>query len=241
MSTTPQPSTNAGGVLGWAERRKYELLLFGLLQHLFAAMLVPDLRVYNQVVWPINMIVLGVTSVGVFSGASLERRMLRWVLAVIVIGFPAVPLFVPPTPSLMVLLSVTYLLFFASIFVEVLRYMLRPSYVNVDLVSAGLCGYLLLLEVGSFATQVVVYTIDGAYHGLTIASLDPMELARAYLDIEYFCAITLTSIGFGDITPTHHVARLLTAFLGIAGQIYSVVLMGILISKYTSSTSGAAQ
>jgi hypothetical protein len=137
----------------------------------------------------------------------------------------------------MILLSVSYLLFFVTIFVEVLRYMLRPSYVNVDLVSASLCGYLLLLEIGTFATQTVLYVNDDAYHGLVVASFDPLELARTYLDVEYFCAITLTSIGYGDITPVHHVARLLTALLGISGQIYSVVLMGILISKYTSSTS----
>jgi len=46
-----------------------------------------------------------------------------------------------------------------------------------------------------------------------------------------------TSIGFGDITPNSHVTKLLTSFLGVTGQFYSVVLVGILITKFTSSNS----
>lgn len=54
------------------------------------------------------------------------------------------------------------------------------------------------------------------------------------MDLVYFCSITLTTIGYGDITPNAYYTKLATSLIGIAGQFYSVVLLGILISKFTS-------
>ena len=49
------------------QRRKYEFLLAALVQHLFVAAVLPDLGFYTRVIWPINMVVLGVFSVGIFA------------------------------------------------------------------------------------------------------------------------------------------------------------------------------
>ncbi len=54
------------------------------------------------------------------------------------------------------------------------------------------------------------------------------------MDLDYFCSVTLTSIGFGDIAPSACFTKLITSFFGIVGQFYSVVLVGILISKFSS-------
>jgi hypothetical protein len=59
--------------------------------------------------------------------------------------------------------------------------------------------------------------------------------SAVYMDLVYFCSITMTSIGFGDILPNNHVTKLITSLFGIIGQFYSVVLVGILISKFTAS------
>jgi hypothetical protein len=45
-----------------------------------------------------------------------------------------------------------------------------------------------------------------------------------------------TTVGFGDISPGTYQARLVVALLGIVGQFYTVVLLGILISKFTSAS-----
>lgn len=213
-------------------RRKYELLLFGLIQHLFVAVLIPDLEFYRTYVWPINMVLLGVFSVGVLAAQSAVMRWLKNIALVLVIAFPFAPMFIPATAVLMECLSLAYVAFFITIFVEILGFLLRPSYINVDIVSASACGYLLLLEVGIFAMQALNYAIPNAFHGLSDVSF-----TATYLDIVYFSSITITSIGFGDILPTHHITKLATAILGIAGQFYSVVLMGILVSKYTSAAT----
>lgn len=220
-----------GGLRERFHRRKYELLLCGLLQHLFIAAFLPDLAFYARCVWPMNMVILGGLSVEIFAGRSRMHRALKNLMLCLVVVFPSLAATRAPTPAFMLTLSLCYVVFFLFIFVEVLRYLLRPSYINADIVSASICGFLLLLETGIFAVQAQVYAIPNAFKGLSTESF-----TATYLDIVYFCSITITSIGFGDITPNHHMAKLATAMLGIVGQFYSVVLVGILIAKYTSAS-----
>lgn len=76
-----------------------------------------------------------------------------------------------------------------------------------------------------------VYAVPGSFRGI-----DATSATTVYLDLVYFCSIVITSIGFGDITPAHHATKLATSAVGLTGQ-YSVVLVGILISKYTAATA----
>ncbi len=48
------------------QKRKYEILLIALIQHLYIGIVVSNMSFYIQVLWPINMVFLGLASVGVF-------------------------------------------------------------------------------------------------------------------------------------------------------------------------------
>ena len=45
---------------------KYEILLIALIQHLFVGIFLKDMSFYTKVIWPINILILGFASVGVF-------------------------------------------------------------------------------------------------------------------------------------------------------------------------------
>ena len=216
------------------DRRKYELLVLALLQHLFIAAVLPDLRFYASVVWPINMVILGVFSVGIFRGRAPLTRVVKHLSSIIVVLFPLVVPVLGATDSVMTMLSVAYGVFFLVITVEVLRFLLRPSYVNVDILLAVIAGYLLLLEMGIFVCQAVFYLVPGSF-----AELSEASFTATYLDLVYFCTMTITSIGYGDIAPVHHIAKLTVSILGVLGQLYVVLLMGILISKYAGAGPAA--
>jgi hypothetical protein len=215
------------------ERRKYEFLLAALLQHLFAPVFLADLDLYTRFSWPVNMVLLGLFSLGIFAGRSRARRAFKNAMSLVVVAFPVLWGLVTPGPAVMVALSLSYVAFFVVILVEVMRHLLRPSYIDVDLVSAAVCGLLLLLETSIFTMEALYYAVPGAaFHGIDVTSP-----TTVYLDLVYFCSIVITSIGFGDITPAHHITKLATSAVGLTGQMYSVVLVGILISKYTSATA----
>lgn len=208
---------------------QYEFLLVALLQHLFIAIVLHDLPFYTKVIWPINMVILGLASVGVFIEKGYWKNAIQKVLILLVVALPIGLTFAGNNITYFLFLNIAYVLFFVFILWEVLRYLLKPSYINTDIISASACGYLLLLEISIFLLQFHVYNNPMSFKGIDLTTP-----ANTYIDLVYYSSITLTSIGFGDITPNTYHTKLITAFFGIAGQFYSVVLVGILISKFTS-------
>jgi hypothetical protein len=129
------------------------------------------------------------------------------------------------------LLGLSYVLFFSFIFLEVLHFLLKPSYINLDIIVAAACGYFLLIEISVFL-MMSIYCLDvHSFKGVSTTSMP-----ATYFDFIYFCSVTFTGIGFGDILPSAHFTKLLAAFMGIAGQFYTVMLVGLLISKFSSKS-----
>lgn len=219
-------------ILHYIHKKKYELLLLALIQHLFIGIFLSNLPFYTKVIWPINMLFLGIASVGVFIEKGYWKNLIQKTLFLLVLALPIGLTFGGSNPNYFIFLNIGYVFFFLFIFWEVLKYLIKPSYINTDIISASACGYFLLIEICTFLLQFFVYQDPQSFKGIDITSP-----AATYMDLVYFSSITLTSIGFGDITPTTHYTKLITSFFGIAGQFYSVVLVGILISKFTSNYS----
>jgi Ion channel len=219
-------------ILAFLHERKYELLLIALIQHLFIGIFLSDLPFYTKVVWPINMLILGAASVGVFIEKGHWKNLIQKILFLLVFALPIGLTFWGNNPYYFLFLNIGYVAFFLFIFWEVLKYLIKPSYINTDIISASACGYFLLIEISTFLLQFFAYQNSQSFKGI-----DFSNPASTYMDLVYFSSITLTSIGFGDITPNTHYTKLVTSFFGIAGQFYSVVLVGILISKFTSNNS----
>ncbi len=211
--------------------RKYEFLLFGLLQHTFIGIFLTDLDQYRKVIWPINMVILILCCLLVFLKKGKRKNVPLILLTLSVCVLPVIAAFTGFSPWFMEFLSILYVLFFAYVFYDLLGFLIRPSYINTDIISASICGYLLLVEIMTFLMQTCYYNNPTSFKGI-----DNTITSGIYIDFVYYSTITLTSIGYGDILPASPQMKLLSAFFGIVGQFYSVVLVGILISKFTSRT-----
>jgi hypothetical protein len=209
---------------------KYEILLVGLIQHLFFGVLFsPDLPEAHQYVWIFNIVILGLSTVGIFIQQGKRKNQIRNVLSFLVV---LITLGIPyNSENLFFLITVTllYTLFFLFLLWEILKFLLRPSYINKDVISAAACGYFLLIEISVFIMQTHFYQNPNSYIGINTTSR-----YASFVDFVYFSSITFSSIGFGDITPNSQQTKLFTSLLGIIGQFYSVVLVGILISKFSA-------
>lgn len=218
-------------VFDFLQKNKYEFLLFALIQHLYISVFLDDLDFYTKVIWPIYMLVLGLGSFPVFSGKYSWKHWFRNILFVLVLLLPIGIPFFKDVSWYFKVLNISYVLFFMTILYELMRFLLKPSYNNRDIITASICGYLLLIEISVFLLQYFMYQNPTSFKGIDMSSN-----ASIYTDLVYFCSITFTSIGFGDITPNNHVTKLITSVVGIVGQFYAVVLVGILISKLTGNT-----
>ena len=219
-------------IITFFQKFKYELLLLALIQHLFIAIFLSDFIFYRNVVWPVNMLIVGIASVGVFIEKGRWKNRVRNFLFLMVVALPIGIPFFGQLHYYFFTLNIVYVLFFSFIFSEVVRFLIRPGYINADIISASACGYFLLIEISVFLFQFLFYQDPHSFKGISLASN-----SETFIDLVYFSSVTLTSIGFGDITPNAHYTKLLTSLFGIAGQFYTVVLVGILLSKFTSKTN----
>jgi len=214
------------------ERHKYEVLLFALIQHLFIGIFLTDLDFYTRVVWPVNMLLLGLGNIFIFTEKHSWHHWFRNLHFIVVLLLPIGIPFFKDIPWYFTFLNINYVLFFSFLLSGLFRFLLRPGYINSDIISASACGYFLLIEISVFLLQTCEY-----YNPQSFKGIDTSSPAGIFTDLVYFCSITFTSIGFGDITPNHHITKLITSFIGIAGQFYTVVLVGILLSKFTSNNN----
>lgn len=212
-------------------QRKYEILLIALIQHLYIGIVVRDFTFYTEVLWPINMVFLGLASIGVFIEKGKIKNYIKNVLTTAVILFPILLPFFKGDTIFMFFLNFSYVFFFSFIFFEVFKFLLKPSYINSDIIVASACGFFLLIEIFVFLLQIWIYRDINSFKGI-----DYSAPASTFIDLVYFCSITLTTIGYGDITPNAEHTKLATSLIGIAGQFYSVVLVGIIISKFTNQS-----
>lgn len=216
-------------LLDFFERRKYEVLLAALLQHLFIGIFISDHENYRDIIWPINMFLLGLACTGIFMGKNKWKGWIKNFLFILVVLLPIGISFTKGIKVYFDILNIIYVCFFCFIFYEVVKFLVRPSYIDTDVISAAACGYFLLIEISVFLLQFLIYNDPHSFHGM-----DMRDNASIYMDLVYFSSISITSIGFGDIVPTAHNTKLVASILGILGHFYTVVLVGIIISKFTS-------
>ncbi|MGK0391285.1 MAG: voltage-gated potassium channel [Maribacter sp.] len=66
-----------------------------------------------------------------------------------------------------------------------------------------------------------------------MASFSMPESMENKLDVfTYFSFVTLTNLGYGDITPLTPPSQSMALFLAISGQLYLAIVVGILVGKF---------
>jgi hypothetical protein len=103
--------------------------------------------------------------------------------------------------------------------------------VTMDRVMGAVVLYLLL-----GLSWAMIYEIVAVVHPDAFAGVRPE--GDGHVRWTYFSFVTLTTVGYGDITPLAPVARSLAILEALVGQIYPAVLLGRLVSLATQ-TGGA--
>ncbi len=89
--------------------------------------------------------------------------------------------------------------------------------------------YFFLGIIGSILLSIVYWFYPDAFN----ASV-PLT---APADLIYFSFVTLTSLGYGDISPINPMARSIAIFLSFSGQIYIAMIISMLVGKYLNAKS----
>jgi len=136
------------------------------------------------------------------------------------------------------LLRIAYffgMVFYVFIAALILVHVARAREVTANTIYAALCVYMLLALGWAFAFSLLELFLPGSFNFPdTPAEGHHFILAR----LIYYSYVTITTVGYGDITPASYPARSLSNVEAIMGQIYMTVLVARLVSlQITQSTS----
>jgi hypothetical protein len=120
------------------------------------------------------------------------------------------------------------LIFLGFLLAVVVLQVFREGPVTGHRLRGAIVVYLLLGAVWALAFQMVALSSPGAFRFPDDLAAGSPNAVRHLLI--YFSYITLTTTGYGDITPVHPLARLLTMFEAMVGQLYLAVTLARLVS-----------
>lgn len=208
----------------YIERRRYEILLVSFLILMFGDTFLPAGYPDIRLIFLMQNMVTGMV-------IFYRLKRLRVLIGSLIISIVFVKI-IYEIPlhgnfNLRSWLGIIYLIYFFIITVEVYRTILRVKIISAEVLSAVLCGFILLCFTGTFLFYQIEVLHPHSFSGLG-------EGEKRLTDLNYFSVEIITTIGLGEITPLSIVAKRAVMLIGLTGHFYTVFVMGIIIGKYIS-------
>jgi voltage-gated potassium channel len=124
------------------------------------------------------------------------------------------------------LISMSLALIFCILsFVFTMRIIIRGTEMNLNRMVGAICAYLLLGIALGLLNMFIHKLMPGSYTGIGDSSL-------AGLDMIYYSFVTITTLGYGDISPVRPLARAVAYITAVTGQFYMAILVGMMVGAY---------
>ena len=113
-----------------------------------------------------------------------------------------------------------------------IRQIAQSRDVTPTIILSAVNGYLLLGVLGAVLLGIADAAnrlMNGAdAHGFATPDGAPAEFS----DYLYLAFVTLTTVGYGDVTAASHLTRSVALLIAISGQLYMTILIAMLVGKF---------
>lgn len=130
--------------------------------------------------------------------------------------------------SLLICRLVLSFLLFGCFCIILIRQLLKIKEISLQFIMGPILGFLYLGIIGGVLFEFI--------HFLDPNSFQLVEGFSGY-SFYYFSFISITSVGYGDITPLTAPAQSLTLVMNIIGQFYLAIIIGVFVGKYINTKS----
>ncbi len=161
--------------------------------------------------------------ISVLYAVSEQKRVLMIALAI------AIPTLIIKWSSYFVNISAIHLasdvigvVFTVYATIIILSYVFSEKKISADVIFAAISGYFLIGLMWAFIFSALEFLIPGSFQG---PQVEASRLSHAY----YYSFTTLTTLGYGDITPVSAPARSFSVLEAITGQLYIAILIAGLV------------
>lgn len=213
-------------------RDKYRILLVSIAALIFLEPLVPDPDIsYYLFMTLVSLILIS----GVYAVRG-ERKHLYHAIILLLPTLVVVWLQIPATSELYIIIARTSpVLLFTYISALIFMDILTTRNVNADMIAGGVSVYLLIGLIFGLIYQAH-FMLDPSVFRVSdeLQAANENESHSLYL-FNYFSFVTMTTLGYGDITPLALHARILVQIETLMGQLYVAIFIARLVSIQTAN------
>lgn len=175
----------------------------------------------------LNSILLGTILISGLFAADFSKAIFRILFSVgiIVVIVTIFNMVFQDIKGLKILTFLLNTLFFIFVTIALVSHVAGAKKVYVSTLLCAINSYLLIGLTLSILALILDLFSPGSF-----AQIDPME--EGFSTFVYYGFVTLSTLGYGDITPNTEMARSLSIFTAVFGQLYLVMIMALIIGKY---------
>lgn len=205
---------------------KYVLALFSMFNFLLTPIAIA-ITGYN----PAYVIVLNFTLVILASSliASKPRaKVITYVLGLATLIAIWLEFSNEESEEILIIRLVASLLLFVNFCILLLTQLREIKKVNLQFILMPILGFLFLGIIGGTLFELIHFIDSNSFN-----------LTRGFsgFSFYYFSFISITTVGYGDITPLTAPAQSLTLVLNIIGQFYLAIVIAVFVGKYINEKS----
>jgi hypothetical protein len=119
--------------------------------------------------------------------------------------------------------------------IAILSTIMKSKKVTTDTIYASICVYLLLVIIWTMLFSAIEIIEPGSFlsGGAPVVDFHGDSVKRnVFANLIYYSFVTLTTLGYGDITPVSPYARALSSLEAVIGQLYIAVLIAGLVGMH---------
>jgi hypothetical protein len=129
--------------------------------------------------------------------------------------------------------SVIMFAFFVLATMFSFKRVLEGEYVDLNRIAGAISVYMLMGLIWASMYFFISLLDPGAFEGLAdMSSFQVTVMNAAFMDLLYYSYVTLSTLGYGDITPVSRAAQSLAYLEAICGVMYVAVLVAALVGSY---------
>ncbi len=115
--------------------------------------------------------------------------------------------------------------FFTYVTIILFRFLIKIKEVNRDAIFVSISIYFLMGIIGGLVFIAIHNIYPSAY---SFPGSMPVDMG----DFIYFSFVTMTTLGYGDITPAIQESQMLAILWSIFGQFYLAIIVAVMVGKF---------
>jgi hypothetical protein len=192
---------------------------------------VPFIGDYSRLRFVVDIVITGIFVAALYAISDKKNNVLFALFLIIPLFVDIWADYFTSADRTLVVSQICGILFFGFAIFQIINFITKQTEVTREVIYAAVVVYLLMAMLWANVYQMLETLAPGSFQ------MPDGQIQNDRILFLYFSLVTITTLGYGDMTPLTDRAAGLASVEAFAGQIYLVVLVAWLVGMYVSKRS----